>query len=84
VKIVVYHGGHGCETGCCGHYVELYSDHDQLLGHRFRFDHPERGEDFRAWARELAEDFIGERFPDCLATIDWDTMEVTAMDTGTC
>lgn len=84
MKVVVYHGGYGCETGCCGHYVEVYSDHDQLLSHKFRFDHPEKNEDFRAWAKELAEEWIAQRFPECLATIDWSTMEVQVSDSSSC
>jgi hypothetical protein len=25
-KLIVYHRGYGCDTGCCGHTVEWYSD----------------------------------------------------------
>jgi hypothetical protein len=85
MKVVVYHGGYGCDTGCCGHWVEIYPDEDMdKCYQRFNWEHPEKGTDFRAWARELAEEFIRDRFPDCLDTIDWDSMEVTAMDTSTC
>lgn len=25
-KVIVYHRGYGCDTGCCGHVVEVFDD----------------------------------------------------------
>ncbi len=36
-RIIVYHTGYGCETGCCGHAIEVDGEH---LHGSFEFDHP--------------------------------------------
>ena len=30
MRVVVYHEGYGCETGCCGHYVRLDDDQGEV------------------------------------------------------
>lgn len=77
MKVRVYHAGYGCETGCCGHVVELG-------GHtRFEFEHPwdeKTAEDRMEWARQLAEKTIRKHWPDCLPQIDWSTLEFVFFD----
>lgn len=66
----MYHAGYGCETGCCGHVVELEDGRN-----RFEFEHP-YDVDRRAWARELAEEVIRKHWPECLDTIAWESLEI--------
>jgi hypothetical protein len=50
MKVVVVHRGYGCDTGCCGHCIEV--DGEELDG-SFQFDHP-----FDKDKRRYAEEFI--------------------------
>lgn len=70
MKIRVYHSYYGCETGCCGHIVEL-----EEKPAKFEFTHP-YGEDKLIFARELAESVIKENYPECLDSIDWDSLTI--------
>ena len=69
MQVKVYHSGYGCESGCCGHIVEV---DDENFG--FEFTHP-CGEDKKKWAIELAKEKIAKSSPECLASIDWDTID---------
>lgn len=60
--VVVYHGYYGCESGCCGHRVELGNES------RWRFEHP-CGQDPLEFARELVSDAYGEEH---VADLDWE------------
>lgn len=62
-KVIVYHAGHGCETGCCGHWVELNGDE------YFNFSHP-YGRDPRAYAEDLVRRQFGAEH---VADLDWDS-----------
>ena len=53
--IVVYHEQYGCETGCCGHRVEVVAGTD-----RFVFDHANSSDP--ADTRRFAEDAIRKTF----------------------
>jgi hypothetical protein len=64
MRIVVYHGGYGCDTGCCGHYFEV----DGAVHGQFMFDHP-YGEDFLEWAKELVREEFGAEH---IADLVWD------------
>ena len=64
-RVVVYHTGYGCDTGCCGHYIEL--DGKEVIG-SFRFDHPYY-EDPLQFARKMIEDEFGI---DHCHDLDWD------------
>lgn len=66
--VIVYHEGYGCDTGCCGHRVELTEDSGRVR-EEFSFDHPydARG-DRMAWARELVRETFGEEH---VADLDW-------------
>lgn len=44
-RITVLHSYYGCDTGCCGHIIEV----DGQQHGEFKFTHP-CGEDFRKWA----------------------------------
>lgn len=66
-KVIVYHTGYGCDTGCCGHAVEIEGKR------KFSFSHP-WSEDPRAWAEELIRKKLG---PEHVADLDWDNSFVT-------
>lgn len=63
-RIVVVHRGYGCDTGCCGHVVEV--DDEQVGG--FSFDHP-YGHSTPEFIRDLVTEKCGA---DHVADIDWD------------
>ena len=69
-KVVVFHSGYGCETGCCGHIVTLDDDCS-----KFEFTHPyienlaEPGNEIQLFVRELVAETFGEEH---IKDIDWD------------
>lgn len=65
-RVIVYHAFYGCDTGCCGHVVELGG------AERFDFMHP-YGQDPRAFAEELVTDKFGAEH---VADLDWDNCVV--------
>lgn len=65
----VYHDYYGCETGCCGHVVEV----DGKREGRFSFDHP-YGVDPRAFAERLIREELGD---DHVKDLDWANSEVS-------
>lgn len=75
IKVRVFHDFYGCETGCCGHTVELTLP-DGKTKEQFDFAHPGWKKDAGEWAREHAEDVIRRRWPDCVDSIDWESMDV--------
>jgi len=73
VKVIVYHTSYGCESGCCGHAVELQDDVDCAVSSRFTFDHP-RGltgdkEKLRQWVEDVIADELGKEH---VKDLDWD------------
>lgn len=67
MKIIIYHGFYGCDTGCCGHWIELD-------GHqRFVFDSPRSKEKALDWARNLIEKEFGKEH---IADLDWENCEI--------
>jgi hypothetical protein len=65
----VYHGRYGCDTGCCGHWVELEGENARLPEKSgFTFSHPlsEEQEDF---VRRIVTEEFGYKH---VADIDWD------------
>lgn len=65
MRVRVYHGYYGCESGCCGHWVQLGDDlSNQEV---FDFDHPET----RADAIEFAKATVRDTWPECFDSIDW-------------
>jgi hypothetical protein len=69
MKIIVYHGYFGCETGCCGHWVVT----DEPINGRyssFDFFHPYRKtpEELREWAEKAVANAFGEEH---VKDLDW-------------
>lgn len=74
-RVVVSHAGYGCDTGCCGHVIEV--DDKEVGG--FYFSHPwdahmysdpaERDRYLREWAEELVRSELGD---DHVADLDWE------------
>lgn len=64
MKIIVYHGGYGCDTGCCGHWVKV--DGKDVGG--FEFSHP-YGENALEYAQQVVRERFGE---DRVKDLDWD------------
>lgn len=81
-KVIVYHAYYGCDTGCCGHVVDVFNDDvvarddfdPQWDGERrdFTFDHP-RGNygaaERLAWARKTVREELGEEH---VADLAWE------------
>ena len=72
--VSVYHGYYGCETGCCGHIVEI-TDEDGKSKKQFEFSHP-YGDDAKQYAIDLAKSVVSHQWPKCADSIDWDTVQV--------
>jgi hypothetical protein len=85
-KVIVYHGSYDCDTGCCGHIIELGNDGDtpdEFWGFEnpvkddFVFTHPyglKTEEELKKWAKELVEDRFGKEHCEDL---DWEHCRVT-------
>jgi hypothetical protein len=72
-KVIVYHRYYGCDTGCCGHTVELQDDDGNHVESRFDFSH-----DYDDKPREFAEDLIREEFgEEHIKDLDWDNCFIT-------
>lgn len=68
MKIIVCHADYGCDTGCCGHIIEV----DGKRKEGFHFEHP--GKDHR----EFAEDLIRREFGDeHVKDLDWENCIIT-------
>jgi hypothetical protein len=67
MKIIVCHEYYGCETGCCGHVVEV--DGQRVGG--FSFEHPDGAaeEEVKEYVRWLVTKECGEEH---VKDIDWD------------
>lgn len=71
-RVIVYHTSYGCDSGCCGHTVELQDDE------RFEFTHPPyippsasvevRDRVYREFAEDLVREVFGEEH---VADLDW-------------
>lgn len=76
MKVIVYHSYYGCDTGCCGHTVELINDDGSIIDSEFQFGHPYSAKteaDQRAWAIALAKDIIQDNLgDDHTVDLDWD------------
>ena len=72
MRVKVFHRLYGCDTGCCGHAIEV---DDEEVEDSFRFWHPDNRDDLI--------DFVKARIPkECWGTIDWDSIEMP--DQGEC
>lgn len=81
-RVVVYHGYYGCDTGCCGHTLEVDDPELQRkIGWGFNFFHPRYyGDDpveMEKAAKKFAEDFIREELgEEHVADLDWENSVV--------
>ena len=87
LKVRVYHGGYGCDTGCCGHWVEISRNgEDEPIRDMWAgVDHAKSLKDQPAvlgWARNLAEKTIKESWPECLDSIDWESLDIEEVGDG--
>ena len=73
MKVIVYHSGYGCETGWCGHWVQLDYEKDEGVKERFQFDHPYKDDDYKEYVRNLVTEEFGE---DHVKDIDWDNCKI--------
>jgi hypothetical protein len=76
MKIIVGHSEYGCDTGCCGHVVNVELADGEIaplpLGSEawtFTFNHPLYDEDKRKWAEDLVRDSCGA---DHVRDLAWD------------
>lgn len=70
--VTVYHDYYGCETGCCGHTIDL---NGARIG--WSFCHPDESlteDQAREWARKILEEELGK---DHCYDLDWDNCKVT-------
>lgn len=74
IIVRVLHTTYGCDTGCCGHFVEMQDENGKVTETSFQFTHP-HGDDFKEWATEFAQKEIKKKYPTCYDSIDWDTLE---------
>jgi hypothetical protein len=68
-QVLVTHTSYGCDTGCCGHVVEIDGHADSRT---FAFSHP-YGDDHLAWAKDFVREQCGE---DHVADLDWENSVV--------
>jgi len=81
-KIIVWHEYYGCETGCCGHVIQMLEDDDPAISEEywlrdykyseFAFYHP-YGQDPLEWAKEWVKKEFGEEH---VADLDWENCRV--------
>jgi hypothetical protein len=69
-KVTVLHAHYGCDTGCCGHIIEV----NGRAASNFEFSHPAYDEDFRSWAEALVREQLGA---DHVADLDWENCTVS-------
>lgn len=72
MRIIVYHRGYGCDTGCCGHAIRV---NDASIEHEtFDFAHPWLRDES---PREFAERWVREEFGEAhVADLDWENCDV--------
>jgi len=73
----VYHSEYGCDTGCCGHRIELVP-YEKYFKERFEFEHPSYLADkssYKEWALALAKKVVEENWPECFDSIDWENIQ---------
>jgi len=70
-RVIVYHGMYGCDTGCCGHIVEI-KDGEDTIKSDFNFSHP-YDRDPREYAKKLVKESFGE---DHVADFDWENCQI--------
>lgn len=76
MKVIVYHGLYGCETGCCGHWVELENG-----GRIFSFSHASNKdkEDLMQYAKDVILQEFGEEH---IKDLDWENCQIKDYNCG--
>ena len=82
-RVIVFHSTYGCETGCCGHVIEVEGENVK----RFYFSHPDSrwpgpwpapyivtDKERIDFIRELVTEELGKEH---VADIDWDACVVS-------
>lgn len=64
MRVLVLHSFYGCETGCCGHEIEVDGE---AVG-AFDFSHP-YNQSRREFAEQLVRDELGEEH---VKDLDWE------------
>lgn len=85
LRVVVYHGSYGCDTGCCGHYVIIdpssrdiaeFDDYGYWSeGTWADFTHCDEDDEEarKAWAVEVARRVVDREYsPEHTFDLDWD------------
>lgn len=75
-RVTVYHSMYGCETGCCGHTVEIHDEAGKLLDRDFAFSHP-YSEAPLEFAKRLVQEELGKEHT---ANLDWDNADITTSE----
>lgn len=68
LKVRVLHSYYGCDTGCCGHVLEVGEEEES----EFDFIHFDNIEEAKKWAMET----LADEFPECADSVDWSTFEI--------
>ena len=81
-RVVVFHASYGCDTGCCGHVVEMDDTEEFVFAHP-NFYGPDwerlEGKGLEKVQREFVKDLVTKAFGvEHVADIDWD--EVMVLD----
>jgi hypothetical protein len=82
----VYHTYYGCDTGCCGHRIAITDEPKESLDEYWpsgsvwsdwEWDHaPDDPAQKIKWAKELVTNYLTKLAPECLKTLDWDSVEI--------
>jgi hypothetical protein len=76
MRVTVYHGYYGCDTGCCGHWVEL-EDGTRSFDFTHCYIDSKDVEARKQWARDLVEAEFGTEH---CADLDWDNCVLSGGD----
>jgi hypothetical protein len=78
MRVLVLHSTYGCDTGCCGHSIEVQEIVDgrwETIKQQFDFSHPWKArDDFKQWAEDLVRSEYGE---DHVKDLDWENCFVS-------
>ncbi len=77
MKIFITHAWYGCESGCCGHIIEVDSDGFVTEQGGFVFSHAEDKASVKKWAEEIISDYLG---PEHVKDLDWDRCQIWDWD----
>ena len=63
MKIIVYHADFGCDTGCCGHAIDVSKEDvisgEDVISEFWTFGHPARQESLEDFARRVVTEKCG-------------------------